>query len=311
LSAVSAARIDSLKLNLSYGEIRLEKYKDSKELIVMPVLSGFKSGNNSGKNPANYLVLVFENQDSITGGNIIQYISLNSQKAAPKNTFYKIFTYQELDCSGQFTILSITDYFRYELEFEKGKLKSVTEQTKKAHPNNGSGKVATDCIDWYEQTWYYWADGTCELISEIYVFTTCDGECWQPRVVNGRSLRINCSGGGGGGGNDVEYQFAVSKPFIWRIYLEHNNLWEASSYERLDGIKKASESCGGHFTSYSHVTSYLDFGQGYTWTELANTQNINNPCEFQAWTNGKVTRSSTGQFNTYYGNMKAFFELFF
>src|SRR5215204_4349527 len=108
LPTVSVARIDSLKLNLSYGEIRLEKYKDSKELVVIPVLSGFKSRNNSDKNPANYLVLVFENQDSITTGNIIQYISSNSQKMAPQNTFYKIFTYKDLDCSGQFAVLSIT-----------------------------------------------------------------------------------------------------------------------------------------------------------------------------------------------------------
>ena len=70
-------------------------------------------------------------QDSITRGNIIQYISSNSQKAVTQNTVYKFFTYQDLDCSGQFTVLSLTDYFRYELKYENGKLKSVAEQRKK------------------------------------------------------------------------------------------------------------------------------------------------------------------------------------
>ena len=199
LRATSAETIKSLESNLSYGEIRLEKYKETKEFIIIPVLSGFKSRNNSDKYPANYLVLVFENKDSITRGNIIQFISSNSLKAAPQSTFYKIFTNQDLECSGQFTILSITDYFRYELTFENGKLKSLAEYTKKDSPKNGSGRV-NECIDWYLQIWYVWGDGTITLQSETYLFTTCGEDCAQPRIANGRSLHINCSGGGGGGG---------------------------------------------------------------------------------------------------------------
>ena len=198
LSTTSALRIDSLKLNLSYGEIRLEKYRESKEFIVIPVLSGFKSQNNIGKNSANYLVMVLENQDSITKGNIIQYISANGLKVVPQNTFSKIFTYKDLDCSGQFTILSITDYFQYELKFENGKLKSVAEYKKKDSPKNGSGRV-NECIDWYLQIWYVWGDGTITLQSETYLFTTCGEDCAQSRIANGRSLRVNCNGGGGGG----------------------------------------------------------------------------------------------------------------
>jgi len=199
LSTVSVARIDSLKLNLGYDEVRMEKYKGSSELIVIPILSGFKSKNNTDKNPANYLVLVFEDQDSITGGNIIQYISSNSQKAAPQNTFNKIFTYQDLDCSGQFTMLSITDDFRYELKFENGKLRSMAWLKKKSQSNSVSGRV-TECIDWYLQTWYIWSDGSMTLQSEVFLFTTCGEDCAQPRVANGRSFRVNCSGGGNGGG---------------------------------------------------------------------------------------------------------------
>ena len=207
LSAVTAARIDSLKLNLSYGEIRLEKYKETKEFIVVPLLSEFKLKDNSERNPANYLVLVFENQDSITRGNIIQYIASNNQKLAPQNTFYKIFTYQDLDCSGQFTILSMTEYFRRELKFEDGKLKSVKELKKKDQSMDGLGKV-NECIDWYLQTWFVWSDGSMTLESEVYVFTTCDGDCWQSRIANGRNYGTNCNGGGGGGG--IEYDACLN-----------------------------------------------------------------------------------------------------
>jgi hypothetical protein len=205
LSTASLANIESLELNLSYGEIRLEKYKESKEFIVIPILSGFKSKNNSDKNPANYLILVFENQDSITRGNIIQYISSTNQKTAPINTFYKIFTYNDLDCSGQFTILSIDDYFKYELKFENGKLRSMAWLNKKNAPKNSSGRMA-ECIDWYLQLWYVWSDGSMTFISETYVYTTCGEDCAQPRVANGRNYGTNCSGGGNGAaGGGTEY----------------------------------------------------------------------------------------------------------
>lgn len=209
LPAVSVAKIESLEINLSYGEIKLEKYKESKEFIVIPILSEFKSKNNSDKDPASYLVLVFENQDSITRGNIIQYISSNSQKAAPQNTFNKIFTYQDLDCSGQFTILSTDDYFKYELKFENGKLKSFAEQKKKTHPNDSSGRV-NECIDWYLQTWLVWSDGSMTLQSEVYVYTTCGEDCAQPRIANGRSYGVSCNGGGGGGGDGIEYNACIN-----------------------------------------------------------------------------------------------------
>ena len=233
LSATSSARIESLETNLSYGEIRLEKYKESKEFIVVPILGGFKSANNSDKSPANYLVLVLENQDSITRGNIIQYISTNSQKTTPTNTFYKIFTYQDLDCSGQFTILSIADYFQYELKFENGELKSFAEQKKKNHSNNISGRM-NECIDWYLQTWYIWSDGTMQLISEVFVFTTCGEDCAQPRIANGRSFGMSCSGGGGGGGG-IEFDICISSA-ISGFQSEANGAQVFSQTESFDII---------------------------------------------------------------------------
>lgn len=203
MSTASKAKIDELKMSVKFEEIRLEKYKDSKEFIIVPVSASFKSANNGDMNPTSYLVLQFENQESITRGNIIQYISSNSQKVVPKNTFYKIFTYQDLDCSGQFTILSIDDYFKYELKFENGKLRSMAWLNKKNTPKDSSGRI-TECIDWYLQLWYVWDDGSMTFISETYVYTTCGEDCAQPRVANGRTFN-NCGGGTGGGGGGTEY----------------------------------------------------------------------------------------------------------
>ena len=213
----------------------MEKYKESKDLIVIPVLSGFKSRNNSDKNPVNYLVLVFENEDSITRGNIIQYISSNGQKVIPQNTFSKVFAYKDLDCSGQFTVLNITDYFQYELKFEKGKLKSMAWVEKKTQSNSVSGRVM-ECIDWYLLTWYVWSDGSVELVSEVYIGTTCDGECWQSKIANGRIFRVADCGGGGGGGmeNTCNYSQEAGHNFLNSVTIEH--LTEvSSSSENEDG----------------------------------------------------------------------------
>ena len=199
-------KIESLKRNLHYDELRLEQYKNFENFIVIPISKEFKSQNNQDKDLTSYLVLVINNQDNIEKGNIIQYISSDSQKIAPENTFSKIFNYQDIDCSGQFTILSITDYFRYELKFESGKLKSMTNLKKKDQPKDGAGRLNT-CIEWYEETWFIWWDGTAELISEVYAFTTCDGDCAQARSANGRSFATNCNDGVGGG---ILYDVCVS-----------------------------------------------------------------------------------------------------
>ena len=287
LPETSIAKIDSLKGALDYNNLHLEKYKASLEFIVVPVLGSFKSKNNTEKKPVNYLVLVLKNQDSITNGNLIQYVSSNDQKFLPKNTFSRIFTYKDIDCSGQFTVLSVTDFFRYELVFENGKLKSVAEHSKRNAEKGSSGRV-NGCIDWFLVTTYYYYDGSSST-SETYLGTTCtDDECQTTRVVNGRSLRVNC--GGGSGGASIEFEYALSKPFIWVV--QRSLYWQVMSYETVSGIKKASEPQGGHFTSMVHVNSYLTINEDnqYTWLELGNTMSIDNPQRVTAYVSGKLTR---------------------
>ena len=294
LPANSVARIDSLKGSLVYNELRLEKYRESNEFIIVPISNEFKSRNNSNKNPVSYLVLVFENQDSITRGNIIQYISPNAQENAPQNTFSKIFTYQNLDCSGQFTVLSVTDFFKYELRFENGKLKSVADQRPRAAANTSSGRV-NNCTNWYLITTLYYTDGTSASYEE-YLFTSCTGdhECQNTRVANGRSLQITC---GGGGGNGIEYEYVLSKPLIWQVQTSVH--WRVFSNETVSGVKKANEPQGGHFTSIVHGSSYLTLNvdNAYSWQELANTMSVDNPQTVSAYVTGKLTRNYNG---TYY-----------
>jgi hypothetical protein len=302
LPAASAEIIKTLESNLSYGEIRLEKYKETKEFIVIPISPEFKSKNNVDKKPANYLVLAFENHDSISSGNIIQYISSNISRPVPVNTFYKIFTYKDLDCSGRFTILNITDNFQYELKFNQGKLESVAERSKKNNERNDSGRMNT-CIDWYLVTTYYYTDGSSSTTEE-YLFTQCDDPCEETRSFNGRSYRTNC---GGGGGNNIEYQYALSRPWKWDVATTAN--WWAESYETVSAVRNINEPQGGHFTAISHNSSYFATNlPGYTWQEVGYVVSIDNPQRVYATATGRVSQGVT--VNTYSGyQFKSFAEL--
>lgn len=100
-------------------------------------------------------------------------------------------------------MLGAADDFRYELGFEKGVLKTVTERKSKKGSVTG-GRTADDCTDWYYQTWAVWSDGSMTLIGETYIGTTCDSDCALAKTVNGKSSRMECSGNGGGG--DIDYK---------------------------------------------------------------------------------------------------------
>ena len=289
LPETSIAKIDSLKGALDYSNLHLEKYKASQEFIVVPVLNRFKSQNNLEKNPVNYLVLVLNNKENISNGNLIQYVSPTGQKSLPKNTFSKIFTYQNLDCSGRFTVLSVTDFFRYELLFENGKLKSVAEQSKRDSGRSASIRV-NGCMDWYLITTYYYYDGSSST-TEDYLYTTCtDDECQNTRVVNGRSLRMNC---GGGSGDGIVYEYFMSRQWKWTV--GQTQLYVIKSYETVSGVKVAYEPQGGHFTSIVHVNSYLeDSHPDYSWQEDGNTVSIDNPRLVYSYTTGQTIHNPSG-----------------
>lgn len=299
--------IDSLKENINFVQLRIEPYRNSEELIVVPIANKFKSKNNVDKNPINYLVMVFKAQDSITKGNIIQFISSSGQKEVTQNTFSKIFTYEDLDCSGQFTILSITDDFRNELKFENGKLKSVAEHRKKAAANNNSGR-GNSCIDWYLITTVYYYDGTSDIFEE-FLGTSCNGdpECNTTRTVNGRSLRIVC---GGGGGNDIEYEYAVTTTRTWKSYEDPNT---SSMYiyhlDQYWGKRQAGNPNGGYFTK---VAVQGGGAEGFPYY-MGNVSTYSGFWHYTSITNHEVQGYITSQIapNVYYSktDVRSFNEL--
>jgi hypothetical protein len=143
---------------------------------------------------------------------LIQYLSGNDRKQLPENTFSKIFTYQNLDCDGLFSILSVTDHFSYELRFEKGKLTSFAERKTKVADSN-SGKVQ-GCTKWCLVITWHSPDGS---ITEdwSYLYTTCENaDCKMNKIVSGRSF-TSCGGGGGGG---IDYEIAAFAQVDWRPY---------------------------------------------------------------------------------------------
>jgi hypothetical protein len=279
-----STKIESLKKNLDLTTAFMELYRQTDQLVVIPIGNGFHSVNNKDKSPTNYLVMVLTKEGNITKGNVIQYVSAAGQKRVPQNTFSKIYNYQDLNCDGQFTILTITDDFHHELKFENGKLKSVAEQKRKLNPTNGR---VTGCIAWYLVTTYYYSDGSTET-TEDYLYTTCDNyDCQTTRIADGRSFRINCGGGGGDPSIDYEYESVATK--VWYVYKQPS--WDIFSQERLKG-KKYTNTTGGYFTGITHVNSGSDYS-GVTWSEASNEVSYN-------------TESATSRTSGYYAESGGF-----
>lgn len=222
-------KIEALKANLDFSALHLEKYKQNDKLVIVPL-----------KIPGNYLVAILPESEEITKGNIVQYVSAAGKKPVPRNTFSKIFNYEDLDCNGQFTILSLTDDFRYELKFEDNKLMSVAERRSKSEPDN---QKTNGCIDWFLFTTVYYTDGTSETF-ENYLYSTCGDDCNTTRIAGGRSFRISCGGGGG----DVDYEYAVAREITWEVAFHPSSGGTVFSEERLKGKRVATEVYGGHFT---------------------------------------------------------------
>jgi len=198
-----------LQDNLDFEKVRYEQRNEKERFAVIPVKQSYTSLNNKDKHPFNYLVVTVDQQNNLTTGNLIQFIPDGEGKPVPQNTFAKIFNHQKLDANGKFTVLSVADDFRYELSFEKGSLKSITEKKSKKSATTGRMNEYA-CIDWYLQTWAVWEDGSMTLISEVYVGTTCGDGCAQAKVVSGKNFRLGCSGGNGGGG-DIDYEYEIIK----------------------------------------------------------------------------------------------------
>ena len=260
-----AERLQSLQDNLDFEKTRYEQRNEREKFAVIPVKERFKSQNNKDKNPFNYLVVALDQHATITKGNLIQFVPEGERTPAPLHTFTKIYTHQKLETSGTFTVLSVTDDFRYELKFEQGKLKELTERKRKTVSSTGR---TTGCTDWYLQTWAVWEDGSMTLISEVYINTTCDGDCWQPRIINGRNYRADCSGSNGGG--DIDYDIEFFRQLNWWVWEQGCLVkWGVNALDKLKG-KRSPVPGGGYFTKVENLSAdcidCASHGATWNWT---------------------------------------------
>ena len=140
------------------------------------------------------MVLFLNESSVIRRGNIIQYVPENRQttSSVPSNTFSKIFNSKKLECSGKFSVLSITDMYKYELDYVDGKCDSYSHMQPKKKPVTSVTTESEGCIDWYLITVYTDEFGYTHY-SEQFITQTCNCTPVGPTAPE----TLECSGGGG------------------------------------------------------------------------------------------------------------------
>jgi hypothetical protein len=142
--------------------------------------------------------------------------------------------------------------------------------------------IFVNCVSWYLETYNI---ETGEIISETYLFTTCD----EVQVDTG-------DGGGGGSGNgdnngtttDEDDGVLASAPVEWTV-SEVPGRWELRSTEQVDGIKKTSEINGGHFTSIKHNKVYFfTGGDSWEWEYIYTIPSVENKWNVKMYVKGWI-----------------------
>jgi hypothetical protein len=180
----------------------------------------------------------------------------------PDNTFYHIFNTAEPECNGKFSFHNIMGRLLYQLEYKDKWLHSVgLVKPKKSTTaaNNAGGRTQEGYyIDWYLVTTAYYDDGTSQLVSEIYLYTT-----WVSDPNNPDQWPVD-------GGNAVDYEYEAMKDLAWHVY---NTLggdpqptgvgYGVNAIERIRGKRNSSYPYGGYFTSIVHLGSDCNSGCNY------------------------------------------------
>jgi hypothetical protein len=121
------------------------------------------------------------------------------------------------------------------------------------------------------------------------LYSYCEGECTETRNIAGKGFALNCGGGGGG----PEPEQIVITQRDWEKATSTSNYWTVYSTERFEGVRKASEPGGGHFTTVTHLSSQISGGPNYTWTPSGWSCSINNP-NVSLYLGGTVIHSGAG-----------------
>ncbi|MEO6915244.1 MAG: hypothetical protein ABI151_05875 [Chitinophagaceae bacterium] len=157
------------------------------------------------------MVLFQDLNNKINGGEILEIIPNKSDFQASLQTIIpKIYTRQLAGIDGIVSFMTISNQLFSEYNYKEGRISSVKVFYSKSKKN---GHLRQDfyrtnepiCTDWYWQTY---EDGI--LVSETYLYTTCDDvPCPLARIIGkegSSGLKVACDiggGGGGGGGNQA------------------------------------------------------------------------------------------------------------
>jgi hypothetical protein len=171
--AENDAAVQALQHNLDFSRLRFEQLSRYEQFIIIPLNEGFETINNKDKSPVNNLVLITDEMDRIREGNIVQYIPGDKDAGIiPPGTFFNLFNDKTIDCSGQFTFLTIAGRYLYEMNYENGAVHSFRLMRSGAavglaHTGPGNEPVTGDPgLDWYLVTTLYHTNGGIEIFED-------------------------------------------------------------------------------------------------------------------------------------------------
>ncbi len=251
-------KIESLRNNINWSTLHEEDLYTGETMLVASVNPSYKTENNKGKNPVNYVLFIVDKEGKIRKGNIVQYLpAINSAFKTLENGFFTRFYNSERDdLSGTLTFLTVSDDLLYEMSYEKGRLKSHSVVERKPQTSS-TGKTNIECYDVWWVTYYPDGSTTWE-----YLYSFCNGgeqPCKGSFSTNGRTYLIGCGGGGGGeeGGDEVERIHTLVWTFLSNP--DGTGVGEIKSVETAKGKKNSNYPQGGYFTSLTHNWSTCNF----------------------------------------------------
>jgi len=251
----SVSNIELLKNSLDFASLRFEKSEEGEKLLIVPVDKSLKSIADQAANSIPNLVLIIDKAGNIRKGYIVLYTGENGvANKIPDNTFYHIFNTAEPECNGKFRFHNIMGRLLYQLEYKDKWLQSVglVKAKKKLDVANNTGSRTQEgyYIDWYLVTTAYYDDGTSQVVSEIYLYTT-----YVSNPDNPDQWPVD-------GGNAVDYEYEAEKHAYWVVYTFPDGISTVQSYEVLNGKRVSGEPFGGHFTSANHGSDDCNKGYG-------------------------------------------------
>jgi hypothetical protein len=286
----------NLKNYLQLNDLSIEKRNDKENLVVIPIKKDFKTEYNHDKDLLMYMVATIKEDGSISGSNIVQYISTNGERSSlPANTFARIYTYKNIEVDGRFVMLSLAGAFTFDLTFEEGKLRQVRETNKKDSKSSTQREGET-CYDFYLETTHYYDDGSTYTTTE-YLGRTCypcgvigpDGNTTQCTSIG----NDDGSGSGGGAVSNV-YEYASQKQVEWVVAESQNHYYYIKSVEKLYGQRTAGQTGSSYFTNMEHLgdDEVNVVSAGYAnWVKLGNTVDYSSSTASSS-ISGKVTFSN-------------------